>query len=47
MTKSSSNRILSHKAQIVNYGSAELQGFNYEDYACLQPISKAADSKIV
>lgn len=39
MKKSESNRILSKASSKLTYGSAKLQGFIWEDYTCIQPLS--------
>lgn len=46
MAQSNSAKILDHNAQKVSYGSAELQGFYYEDFTCLQPIGQGVDPKV-
>ena len=38
MHKSDSSRILAKASSKLTYGSAKLQGFIWEDYACLQPL---------
>lgn len=38
MQKSDSNKILSRASSKLTYGSAKLQGFIWQDYACLQPL---------
>ena len=37
--KSKTAKLLSNRAQKVEYGSAELDGFMFEDYTCIQPVS--------
>lgn len=37
--KSKTAKILSNRAQKVEYGSAELDGFMFEDYTCIQSIN--------
>ncbi len=38
MHKSQSNKILSRASSKLTYGSAKLQGFIWQDYACIQPL---------
>ena len=38
MHKSDSNKILSKASSKLTYGSAKLQGFIWQDYACIQPL---------
>ena len=38
MHKSQSNKILSKASSKLTYGSAKLQGFIWQDYACLQQL---------
>ena len=39
MHKSKSNKILSKASSKLTYGSAKLQGFIWQDYTCIQPMS--------
>lgn len=43
--KSTTAKITSNRAQKVNYGSAELDGFIFEDYACIQPVHSSEMTK--
>ena len=38
MQKSRSQRMLAHSSSKVVYGSAKIQGFVWEDYACINPL---------
>lgn len=40
--KSKTAKLLSNRAQKVEYGSAQLDGFMFEDYTCIQPIPGSA-----
>jgi hypothetical protein len=40
MHKSNSNKILSKASSKLTYGSAKLQGFIWQDYTCIQPLSE-------
>jgi hypothetical protein len=46
MLNSDSNKILSKASSKLTYGSAKLQGFIWQDYACLQPL-KANNTSLV
>ena len=47
MHKSDSNKILSKASSKLTYGSAKLQGFIWQDYACLQPLPTKKDTSLV
>jgi hypothetical protein len=47
MHKSDSNKILSKASSKLTYGSAKLQGFIWNDYACLQQMNKPGSTSLV
>jgi hypothetical protein len=47
MHKSDSNKILSKASSKLTYGSAKLQGFIWQDYACIQPLKGANSTSLV
>ena len=46
MHKSDSNKILSKASSKLTYGSAKLQGFIWQDYACIQPLKVNSKSLV-
>ena len=46
MHKSKTNKILSKASSKLTYGSAKLQGFIWEDYACIQPLKGNAQGVV-
>ena len=47
MHRSDSNKILSKASSKLTYGSAKLQGFIWQDYACIQPLKTTKNSTLV
>ena len=47
MHQSDSNKILSKASSKLTYGSAKLQGFIWQDYACLQPLKDSEKKSLV
>mmetsp|Transcript_2201 Transcript_2201/g.3310 ORF Transcript_2201/g.3310 Transcript_2201/m.3310 type:complete len:84 (+) Transcript_2201:1080-1331(+) len=46
MQNSTSQKLLSTTAIKVSYGSADLQGFHFEDYTCLNPVRTKTTSLV-
>lgn len=46
MHKSDSNQILSKGSSKLTYGSAKLQGFIWQDYACINPLNEGAQNAV-
>eukprot|EP00356_Strombidium_inclinatum_P011500 CAMPEP_0170482176 /NCGR_PEP_ID=MMETSP0208-20121228/2310_1 /TAXON_ID=197538 /ORGANISM="Strombidium inclinatum, Strain S3" /LENGTH=495 /DNA_ID=CAMNT_0010754983 /DNA_START=166 /DNA_END=1652 /DNA_ORIENTATION=+ len=46
MHKSDSNKILSKASSKLTYGSAKLQGFIWQDYTCIQPLTGKGQSTV-
>ena len=47
MMKSTSGQVISNQSTTLSYGSAELQGFLWKDYTCLQPLSLSPADRIL
>lgn len=40
-------KLLSNHAQKVEYGSAQLDGFMFEDYTCIQPMQASQNQNLI
>ena len=47
MHQSNSSKILSRSSSKLTYGSANLQGFIWEDEACLNPVASANNTNVL
>jgi hypothetical protein len=46
IAQSKSYKLKDNNARRVTYGSADLQGFLTEDYACLQPLKDSSETEL-